>query len=188
MKVYCGASIVTLATIILAVPLCRAQKPEKSGIVFDQGAGKMMQSRDVAFALNAAQVLAGEEQLAALAIKQAGPAVKQFAERLSAENRKIARDLRDTAAKMQLTLPKNATQQDLSQRGDLLKRSGLKFDAVFANNLVTDSREDLASFQKEAKKGKNPEMKSFAARALPVLRARFDTVKALRAKLKSAGA
>lgn len=177
----------TIAAILaLAPPFCGAQ--EKSGIVFDHGASRMMRSLSVGFALNASQAVAGEIQLAELAVKQASdPAAKQFARRLIDENRKIGEDLNATAAKQRLTLPDNATEQLLSQHADLLRRSGLRFDYAFVDDLVTDSREQVASFQKEAKKGKNIAMKSFAGRTLPVLRARFEAVRSLRAKLKPAG-
>ncbi len=179
--------VAALAALVL-LPVCRAQQPEKHGIWFDRGAKQMMRSRDIAFSLNAAQVLAGEERLAALALKQAdSPAVKQFAKRLEAENRKIRKDLDAVAANMRLVLPHNATQQTLSQRGDLLKLSGPNFDSAFLADLLTDTSENVSSYRNEAHKGKDAAMKSFAARTLPLLGKRLDALKSLRAKHKAAG-
>lgn len=179
---------VAILAMFMLLPVCHAQQAQKHGIWFDRGAKQMMRSRDVAFALNAAQVLAGEDQLASLALERAdSPTVKQFAQRLQDENRKIRKDLDATAAKMRLVLPYNATQQTISQRADLLKLSGPKFDLAFLADLVTDTREDVSSYRKQAEKGKDTEIKSFATRTLPLLHERLDTVKSLRAKHKAAG-
>lgn len=147
-----------------------------------------MRSRDVAFALNAAQTLAGQIQLAELARKRAnGPAVRQFAESLIAENQKIGDNLRAVAAKLNLTLPSNATEQDISQHANLLGRSE-GFDSAFLNDLATDTREDISSYKREAEKGKDPGMRAFAARTLPALQARHDAAKSLKSTRKAAGA
>lgn len=183
-----GKIRVTILAVLVLLPVCRAQQPRSRGIWFDRGAKQMMRSRDVAFTLNAAQVLAGEGQLASLALERAdSPAVKQFAKSLQAENRKIRNDLDTVAAKMHLVLPHNATQQTISQRGDLLKLSGPEFDLAFLADLLTDTREGVSSYQKEAHKGKEAEMKSFAERTLPLLRDRLHTIESLRAKSKAAG-
>jgi putative membrane protein len=183
-----GKMRVPILMMLVLLPVCRAQQPGNRGIWFDRGAKQMMRSSDVAFALNTAQVLAGEEQLASLALQRAdSPAVKQFAKSLQAENRKIRKDLDAVAAKMHLVLPHNATQQAIFQRSDLLKLSGPEFDVAFLADLLTDTREGVSSYEKEARKGKEAEMKSFAARALPLLRERLDTIESLRAKQKPAG-
>lgn len=179
---------VVLVAAILYVPLSLAQPP-KGAVMFDRGARKMMRSQDVAFALNAAQVLAGQNQLAELALKHAAePAVKQFASRLLAENRKIGSDLRAAAAKSSLVLPDNATEQNIAQKANLLRRSGSAFDAAFAGDLVTCTRQDLSSYEKESRKGKDLAVQGFAARTLSVLRARYAASKELKAAMKNTGA
>lgn len=177
-----------LAAAILCASLSLAQPP-RGAVMFDRGARKMMRSEDVAFALNAAQVLAGQNQLAELALKQAAePAAKQFASRLLAENRKIGSDLQIVAAKSSLVLPDNATEQNIAQKASLLRLNGPAFDRAFARFLVTDTREDLSSYEKESRKGKDPAMQDFASRTLPVLRARYAASKELKAAMKNTGA
>lgn len=177
--------VLILVPMILAVSCFRAHPPNKA-IMLDAGTAEMMRSPDVAFAVNAAQVLAGANQLAELALKQVSDAsVKKFAQRIIIENRKISGDLNAAAAKMLLSLPGNATGQQIPQRAGLLGRSGLKVDHAFLNGVVTDSGEAVSSYEKEARKGKDPAMKSFAADALPLLKSRHEDAKALLAKLKA---
>jgi putative membrane protein len=149
-------------------------------IVFEKGAEKMMRSSDIQFALNAAQVMSGEMQLAALALKQASnPAVKELAHHLMEENQKMREDLQRAAAEQMLKLPENATQQIILQRHRLLRLSGQAFEAAWIKDLLTDTRESIQSSRREASKGKDSSMKSFAVNTLPLLEARLGALEQL---------
>jgi putative membrane protein len=149
-------------------------------IVFEKGAEKMMRSTDIQFALNAAQVMSGEMQLAELALQQASnPAVKELAHHLREENQKMREDLERAAAEQMLKLPENATQQIILQRHRLLRLSGQAFEAAWIKDLLTDTRESIQSSRREASKGKDSGMKSFAVNTLPLLEARLGALEQL---------
>ncbi len=48
--------------------------------------------------------------------------------------------------------------------------------------MVKDHEEDVKEFQKEAKAGKNPQIKDFASRTLPVLESHLDQIKSIQSK------
>lgn len=50
------------------------------------------------------------------------------------------------------------------------KLSGAAFDQAFAKKMVTDHQKAVALFEKEAKAGKDPDLRAFATETLPKLR------------------
>jgi predicted outer membrane protein len=177
-----------MAALAAGLTGCATHAPDTAVFLLDHGAQRMMRSRDVDFALNASQMIAGENQLAQLAIKQASaPNVKQFAGQLLAENQKMANDLQGAAAESQLKLPENPTNQMVMQDSSLENLTGGRFDTSLLRAFVVDLGEEVASYKKEADKGRNPRLKSFAGQVLPALQKRLEAAKALRAQTRSPG-
>jgi putative membrane protein len=52
----------------------------------------------------------------------------------------------------------------------LLTLKGADFDHAFMKHMVSDHQEAIALFEREAKDGKDPELKDFASKTLPTLR------------------
>lgn len=56
----------------------------------------------------------------------------------------------------------------------LSKLSGDSFDRSYARDMVKDHSKDVAEFQKEAKNGRDENIKNFAAQTLPTLQSHLD--------------
>jgi len=119
-------------------------------------------------AASAAQM--GELRLAQLAQKQGmSEAIKQFANRVANDEAKAGDDLKALSSQTGMPLAKSYNAKDGAYYDTLAGLSGTSFDGVYISAMVTDHREDIAAFQKEADGGKNAMLKDYASRSLPIL-------------------
>lgn len=111
-----------------------------------------------------------EVQLGQLAQQKAqSEQVQQFARRMVADHGKANEELKQVAGAKSVQLP---TELDRSHRRDidkLQKLSGADFDRAYMKHMVDDHKEDVSDFRKQAKSGKDPELKAFAEKTLPTL-------------------
>jgi putative membrane protein len=150
----------------------------------DNGAKKMMTSADMAFAMKAAQGGLAEVKLGQLAAEKANnPDVKAFGERMVTDHTKANDELKSIATAKSATLPSDINAKDQSEYNKLSQLSGSAFDSAYVKAMVKDHEEDVKEFQKEADKGKDPEVKAFASRTLPVLQSHLDGVKSIQSKM-----
>jgi putative membrane protein len=61
----------------------------------------------------------------------------------------------------------------------LAKLQGAAFDRAYIQHMVNDHEEDVKLFRTEAKHGKDPDLKRFAAHTLPTLEAHLNMVRNL---------
>ena len=126
-----------------------------------------------------------EVELGKLAASKAQNAeVKQFGQKMVTDHTKIGDDLKAVAAKKKATLPTevNAKQKELIDK--LSKLSGADFDKQYVDAMVDDHKEDESEFQKQADSGNDPDVKAFAARNLPTIKAHLEMIKNIQSKLK----
>ena len=57
--------------------------------------------------------------------------------------------------------------------------SGAAFDTAYVKEMVVDHEKDVAAFEKEAKDGKDPDVKAWAKKTLPTLRSHLADAQAL---------
>ena len=111
-----------------------------------------------------------EVEAGKLAQRQATAApVKAFAEQMVADHTKAGDQLRQIALTKGMTLP---TDTDRSHKRDIDKLGKLQaaeFDREYMKMMVADHKKTVSLFEKEAKSGKDPELKQFAATLLPDL-------------------
>lgn len=112
--------------------------------------------------------------------KVTDPSVKRFAQRLVDEHTRMADDLRALARQKGVKLPQRPS---LLQRGKLKLLStadGDHFTHRYLEHIGVDAHEDtLERFEKAADSAKDPEVKAFAAHALPALRQHLDEARRL---------
>ena len=127
---------------------------------------------DNEFAKAAAEGGLAEVRLGQLAADRASEKpVKDLGQRMVDDHTKANDDLKSAAAKDNVSVP---TQTELSKKDQaeydrLSKLSGTEFDHAYTEHLVKDHKSDIAMFQHEAQNGKDPAIKSFAAKTLPTL-------------------
>lgn len=150
---------------------------------------------DTQFAKAAAQGGIAEVKLGQLAVDRGtNKAVKDFGQHTVDDHRKANEQLQKVAKTQKMALPDDSSAKDKANYDSLAKLSGVTFDKAYARDMVTNHREDIAEFEKEASGGENQALKSFAAQTLPTLkdhlkqaREMMQTVSDKAAKLKRTG-
>lgn len=120
-----------------------------------------------------------EVEASKLALERATvPAVKTFAQTMVDEHTKANDELKSAAAQKNISLP--AVLSDKSQRkyNDLLEKTGKDFDDAYTDLMVKDHKDAVDKFKKEAEKGEDAELKSWAAGKVATLEHHLEMAKA----------
>jgi putative membrane protein len=137
-------------------------------------------SADVNFAKTAAQSGMAEVQMGQLAAQQAqSPQVKTFGQRMVTDHTKLADQLTAIARQKDLTLPSTLESKDSRTLARLTKRHGAAFDRAYVRTQLAAHKSAVALFQQEATQGTDPDLKQFAATALPTLRDHLQMAEAM---------
>jgi putative membrane protein len=132
-------------------------------------------SADETFAKKAAEGGMAEVRLGQLAEERgSNPAVKNFGRRMVQDHSKAGNELKSTASKANVELPTEMGKSDQATYDRLSKLSGDAFDRAYARDMVRDHSKDVSEFQKEAKNGRDENIKNFAAQTLPTLQSHLD--------------
>jgi len=125
---------------------------------------------DNRFAADAAAGGLAEVKLGELAQEKASdPAVRAFGRRMAEDHTKAGEQLKQVARTQNIALPVALNSTDQARYDQLSKLSGPEFDHAYMQMMVKDHEKDVAEFQEEASRGKNPAIKDFAAQILPTL-------------------
>jgi putative membrane protein len=134
------------------------------------GTAKHMTASDRMFIRKAAEGGEAEVELGKLAQeKAASPEVKQFGERMVNDHSKANDQLQEVVQKEGVTLPTKLDAKDAATKARLEKLSGEAFDRAYMKDMVADHTKDVREFKNEAKNGKDPDVKNFAAQTAPTL-------------------
>jgi putative membrane protein len=153
----------------------------------DTGSNKMLKSSDARFAMKAAQGGMAEVQLGQLAAQKASnPDVKAFGQQMVDDHSKANDQLKSVAAQENMTLPTTLDGKDQRLMTKLQGLSGSDFDKAYVKAMVKDHEEDIKEFQKEADKGKDPQIKNFASQTLPTLQQHLSKIQSIQAGMGGA--
>lgn len=148
-----------------------AANPNPPGTYADRPAASNVSSSDRDFASKAAQGGMTEVEMGKLAQRLGGTSrVKSFGEMLVNDHTKLNDQLKDLAARENLSLPSDVDASQHSTIDKLAKLSGAHFDREFKKVTIDDHKDDIKEFEKEANDGSNQALKDFATSALPKLR------------------
>lgn len=115
--------------------------------------------------------------------KAMNPRVKSFGEMMVRDHTGVNNDLKSIAQQKNVTLPADLGKHK-SHYDDLSKKSGADFDKAYIKMMVEDHKDDIDAFEKIAKNGTDPDIKTFASQKLPTLRMHLDSAKAIEKSLK----
>jgi putative membrane protein len=164
------------------------QAQDASSQKMDQGSSKMLKSADIAFAMKATHGGVAEVQMGRLAVEKASSTdVKAFGQQMVADHTKANDDLKSVAEKKGMTLPTDMNAHQQAAYSKLHRLSGEAFDHAYVSHMVRDHEEGVKEFRKEAKNGKDEEIKHFASRTLPVLQQHLDKIKSLQSNMQQKG-
>jgi len=101
--------------------------------------------------------------------KSSNEEVKQFAQRMVDDHSKAGNELRELASSKGMNPSQEMKKAHRDMFDKLSKLSGAAFDKAYMNHMVKDHVKDVSAFRKEAKAGKDPEVKAWASKILPTL-------------------
>lgn len=159
--------------IMLIAAGCQPKNPDSKEIAEEQNEGKFENTSledDSEFAVAAAEGSMLEVQLGQLAMQKAtSDVVKQFAQQMITDHSKASEELMALAGSKNITLPTSLSEKNQKRYDDLAGKSGEDFDDAYIEFMVKDHKEDIDKFKKEADKGEDAELKSWAAGKISTL-------------------
>jgi putative membrane protein len=142
------------------------------------GAANEIADSDRAFITEAAAGGQMEVDLGRTAAKNAADKrVKEFGQRMAVDHGRADAELKQLAARKNVTLPAKPTDDQRGKVDDLSRLKGDEFDRAYMREMIDDHEHDVAKFREAAKEAKDPDVKSFAAKTLPTLEAHLRMAK-----------
>lgn len=103
--------------------------------------------------------------------------VKQFGQMLEQDHSQHLQKAKQTAEQLGLSTPSEPTNKQTTMYDNLSQLSGTQFDRQFAEDMVSDHKQDISKFQKEAK-SRGP-LGDFAQQTIPTLQKHLQTAESL---------
>jgi putative membrane protein len=113
--------------------------------------------------------------------------VKQLGQRMVDDHTKANDELKSIASGKNITLPGEPKPPMQAALGKLEKLDGAAFDRAYVDDQVRDHEKTIALFEREAKGGKDAELKAFAEKTLPTLKEHLTMVRDVKSKLAKGG-
>jgi putative membrane protein len=166
-----------VASMLLSIALGTSAQGTGKGTAPDTGTstGARTSSASVApadreFVEKAAAGGMAEVHLGQMAQQNASsPQVKQFGARMVSDHGKANDELKQIAGAKGMQLPGTLDNKHMQDMQKLQSMKGADFDREYMKHMIADHKKDIAEFQKQAKSGKDADLKDFAARKLPTL-------------------
>jgi putative membrane protein len=175
-------AMLTGLALSLVAPLARAQMNDTSSAA-QRGS---LSDKDYRYVEKAARGGMEEVELGQMAQqKGVNPSVRSFGERMVADHGKADTELKQLATTKGATLPTQLSHHERSTMDDLQKASGADFDKTYAKNMVKDHKKDIKEFESMAKDAKDPELKAWAQKTLPILQEHLRMAEEMEAAVKN---
>jgi putative membrane protein len=140
---------------------------------------------DTKFAVDAADGGMLEVKLGTLAQTNAMMAdVKQFGKQMVEDHSKGNEELKAMAAKKNISLPATISDKHQKDYDDLAAKKGKDFDKAYIDYMISDHKDDIDEFKKEADKGHDADIKNWAAGKVSTLEHHLEMAKATEDKMK----
>ena len=176
------AATAALAGVLAAAAPAIGQMP--AGVATDPSGKVMMKQAlpksDAEFFEKAAISGMTEVQAGQLAQqKSSDPTIKQFGATLVSDHSKAASELQALATAKGVTLPTSVDAEHQKMLDKLQQASGKDFDDEFSDDMHAGHEKAVALFQQTARSSKDPDVKAFAVKTLPVLQSHEAIAKKL---------
>jgi len=96
-------------------------------------------------------------------------AVKQFGKRMVDDHSKATEELKQAVEMAKIPAPSETPNKVKKAQDKLSKLSGAEFDRAYAKTMVSDHKEHVKAFEREARDGAVQPVKNLAAKTLPTL-------------------
>ncbi|MES2810726.1 MAG: DUF4142 domain-containing protein [Bacteroidota bacterium] len=140
---------------------------------------------DAKFAVDAANGGMTEIELSKLAQAQGTNAkVKEFADGMVADHSKAGDELKAIAATKNITLPDSINADSKKAWSDLAAKKGADFDKAYVDKMVSDHKATVDLFESGQKNVKDPDLKAFIDKTLPVIKAHHTHIETIQKGMK----
>jgi len=144
---------------------------------FSLASAQSLSEPDQKFLQNAAKGGMMEVHMGQLGMERgASPAVKSLSQHLINDHKAANEELAALARQKGVSLPGDDAQMAASMP---FATKSDEFDKAFARAAVEDHQKDIAEFEKEASSGSDRDLKNWASKMLPTLRAHLAEAQAL---------
>jgi putative membrane protein len=103
-----------------------------------------------------------------------------------ADHGKANDQLKQLAVGKGITLPTSLAKRHARDLDKAAKLKGTDFDRAYMTMMVNDHKKAIALYEREARNGKDPELKSYAAALVPDLRKHLQMAQDTEAELRKA--
>lgn len=110
--------------------------------------------------------------------------VKEFAMMMVNDHGKANGELMTIAASKNITLPASLDEEHMKKKEELQSKSGMAFDKAYVAAMVEGHNKTLALMQDASQNCKDSELKAFAAKTAPVVKAHLDMITKIQAEMK----
>lgn len=139
-----------------------------------------LEKADGDFVVNAAD--GGMTEVAASQLAQSNATderVKNFANMMVQDHSKANDQLKKLASAKSLALPSAPSDKHQKAIDDLGKKKGADFDKAYVKMMLSDHKDVVDMFKKEADKAKDADLKTWATSTIPTLQMHLDSIKAI---------
>ena len=157
-------------------PTRETQKPSTSGTPNpatdrpQSSTASKSASADNAFVMKAAEANMAEVELGKVATEKAmRDEVKKFGQMMVDDHTKAGDELKMIATQKNITWPTETDREHKALGSKLSGLSGAEFDRAYIQAMVDGHKKVAADVRKESTSGKDPEVKAWAAKALPTI-------------------
>ena len=141
-----------------------------SSLLFAQEKAEKKAVPDKGFMMYAARDGIFHVEAGKLAVQRgSSEGVKKFGQHEIDDHSKANDELAQLATQKGVMLPKKISKRERETLDKLAKLSGPDFDKAYLEMDIKDHSKDLSTFQKEAKDGKDPDVKAWAAKTVEAI-------------------
>ncbi|MEJ5996297.1 DUF4142 domain-containing protein [Pedobacter sp. Du54] len=140
---------------------------------------------DAEFATKSAAAGMAEVELGKLALTKAtNSQVKEFASMMVSDHGKANEELMAIATAKNITLPASLDEDHQKMWDELNAKTGTDFDKKYVDDMVNGHKKVVDLMEKQAKDGEDADLKAFAAKTAPIVKAHLDAIKKIQDSLK----
>lgn len=144
-----------------------------------------LNASDSAFVMKAAEGGMAEVQGGQVAQQNAqNDRVKNFGQMMVTDHGQANQQLQNMLQAKGMSMPNDLPMDKQQMLNKMKNMHGASFDKSYMRDMVDDHQKDVDDFQKQANMASDPDVRAWAAQALPVLRKHLDSAKAINSALK----
>lgn len=143
--------------------------------------------RDLEFVTTAAELGMLEVSLGQLAMKKAKTnEVRAYGQSMVADHGAANEELQRLAQIKVIVLPDTISEDQQEKYAELAEKAGLDFDKAYIDLMIDDHEKTIREFEREADKGREQEIRNWAAGKVPTLKHHLEMAKKAKETLETA--